>query len=99
MKPFALAGVDTTPLHRVDLSPCLLGWWSPQKPPHCSPWCLLRLPRLPHLDAARFRLEGRVAIVYREVINGKECKNDSTIVRFSHPLEIEAFERNVLSGL
>ena len=38
------------------------------------------------------------AVVYREVVDGKESKTECAIVLSSHPLEIDVCERNVLSG-
>ena len=37
------------------------------------------------------------AVVYREVVDGKESKTECAIVLYTHPLEIEACDRNVLS--
>ena len=38
------------------------------------------------------------AVVYRDVVDGKESKTECAIVLRAHPLEIEVCERNVLSG-
>ena len=60
----------------------------PAKPPCCSSCCWLRLPRMPIQHA----------VIYREVVDGKESQTERAIVLCAHPLEFEVCERNVLSG-
>ena len=62
---------------------------------HCAAGCVCRDGHTNLLHV--YVWEEEWAIVYREVVDGKECKIECAIVLYSHPLEIEICERIVLS--
>ena len=84
MKTLACAGVDTA------LSPWLRSWWSPEKLPHClhrvtdhrgaGCVCCDCQTNTQHVCVR----EKEWAVVFREVVDGKESKTECAIVLCAH---------------